>query len=224
MNSKKLTNYKDVNRLNTVEDAIEVKAKHLNNLIEDVESIDNKLNTLEPSTNIITVDTVSERTSGAGVTVDGVKMIDGGIQLVTGVIQKEAIVNLGTAEIIGNTAGTLGHANGVTLVAAPGTDYTLELVSATAFFNGMGVAYTGGADDTVIQLGTIAMTGVVTKANLLGATGDKIVMFKPLSTAALPLTVNTTLNIKSTTAWTQPGEAAGSLQVRVVYRLHPTGF
>lgn len=224
MNSKKLTNYKDVNRLNTVEDTINVKAKHLNNLIEDVESIDNKLNTLEPSTNTITIDTISERTSGAGVIADGVKMIDSGIQLANGVVQKEAVVTLTAAQIVGNTAGTLGHANGVTLVAAPGTDYTLELVSATAFFNGMGVAYTGGADDTVIQLGTVAMTGVVTKANLLGATGDKIVMFKPLSTAALPLTVNTTLNIKSTTAWTQPETAAGTLQVRIVYRLHTTGF
>lgn len=135
-----------------------------------------------------------------------------------------ATKTLTATEIVGTSAGDLGHADGTPLVDAPGTGYTLEFVSAVAIFDGMGVAYTGGGDDTFIQLGQVAMSGVVTKANLLGATGDKLVMFKPLSTAALPLTVNTTLNIKSTTAWTQPGTAAGTLKVITAYRKVPTGL
>lgn len=217
MNSVKLESYTGRNAVKTPADALGVRAVHHNDLLADVATLEGRLDTPQ-------FDTISEETSGAGVTVDGVLLKDGGVQLATGVIQKEAVVTLTADTIVGTSAGDLGHADGVTLVAAPGTDYTLELVSATAFYNGMGVAYTGGGDDTVIQLGQVAMTGVVTKANLLGATGDKIVMFKPLATAALPLTVNTTLNIKSTTAWTQPGTAAGTLEVRVVYRLHATGF
>lgn len=76
MNSKKLTNYNDVNRINTVQDAIEVKAKHLNNLIEDVEVIEAKVNLLEPTAGTSSVDTISERTSGAGVTIDGALIKD----------------------------------------------------------------------------------------------------------------------------------------------------
>jgi len=224
MNSTRLESYTGRNAVKTPADALGVRAVHHNDLLADVAVIDAKVALLEPTAGTTSADTISERTASAGVTVDGVLLKDSGIQLATGVIQKEAVVTLTAATIVGTDAGDLGHADGVTLVEALGTGYTLELVSAVAFFNGMGTAYTGGGDDTVIQLGTVPMTGVVSKANLLGATGDKIVMFKPLAVTALPLTVNTTLNIKSTTAWTQPGAAAGTLEVRIVYRVHSTGF
>lgn len=217
MNSVRLESYTGRNSVKTPADALGVRAVHHNDLLADVTALEGRLDTPQ-------FDTISEETAGAGVTIDSVLLKDGGVQLATGVIQKEAVVTLTAATIVGTAAGTLGHADGVTLVAGAGAGYTLELVSATAFFNGMGTAYTGGGDDTVIQLAQIPMTGVVSKINLLGATGDKIVMFKPLAITALPLTVNTALNIKSTTAWTQPGGAAGTLEVRIVYRLHATGF
>lgn len=134
-------------------------------------------------------------------------------------------VTLTATEIVGTAAGDIGHADGATLVAAPTSDYALELVSAVIIYDFLTQAYTGGADDLVIAIGSAgaALTGVVTKAQLLGAAGDKIVSLYPLSAAANSLTVGTTLSLRGT-AFTQPGTAAGSLRVQISYRICKTGF
>jgi len=135
-------------------------------------------------------------------------------------------VTLTATEIVGTSAGDLGHASGAVLVAGVSSAYAMELVSAVAIYDFSTAAYTGGGNDTTINIGSggAILTGVVTSANLLGAAGDKIVLFKPLSTAALPLSVGTGLSMNSVTAWTQPGTAAGVLRVQVSYRLHTTGL
>lgn len=135
-------------------------------------------------------------------------------------------VTLTATEIVGTSAGDLGHASGAVLVAGVSSAYAMEFVSAVAIYDFATAAYTGGGNDTTINIGSggSPLTGVVTSANLLGAAGDKIVIFNPLSTAALPLSVGTGLSMNSVTAWTQPGTAAGVLRVQVSYRLHTTGL
>lgn len=135
-------------------------------------------------------------------------------------------VTLTATEIVGTSAGDLGHASGAVLVAGVSSAYAMEFVSAVAIYDFATAAYTGGGNDTTINIGGggAVLTGVVTSANLLGAAGDKIVVFNQLSTAALPLSVGTGLSMNSVTAWTQPGTAAGVLRVQVSYRLHTTGL
>ena len=135
-------------------------------------------------------------------------------------------VTLTATEIVGTSAGDLGHASGAVLVAGVSSAYAMEFVSAVAIYDFDTAAYTGGGNDTTINIGSggAALTGVVTSANLLGAAGDKIVVFNQLSTAALPLSVGTGLSMNSVTAWTQPGTAAGVLRVQISYRLHTTGL
>lgn len=146
------------------------------------------------------------------------------VDVVSGIITEERTIS--AAEIVGNSAGDLGHASGVELVAAPGAGYALEFISAIAIYDYATAAYTGGGDDTSIRLGGggAAITGIVTSANLLGAAGDKIVRFDPLAAAALPVTANVAISMVSTTAWTQPGTAAGVLRVQTSYRIHKTGL
>lgn len=146
------------------------------------------------------------------------------LNISTGVITEQATI--AAAAIVGNTAGTLGHASGVTLVAGVSSAYVMEFVSAIAVYDFATAAYTGGGNDTTINIsgGGAAWTGVVTSANLIGAAGDKIVTFQPLAAAALPLSVGTGLSMNSVTAWTQPGTAAGVLRVNTSYRLHKTGL
>lgn len=148
----------------------------------------------------------------------------GAMDVVTGIITEERTIS--AAEIVGTAAGDLGHANGVELVAAAGSGYALEFISAIAIYDYATAAYTGGGDDTSIRLGGggAAITGIVTAANLLGAAGDKIVRFDPLAAAALPVSVGVNISINSTTAWTQPGTAAGILRVQTSYRIHRTGL
>jgi hypothetical protein len=136
------------------------------------------------------------------------------------------LTTLTAATIVGTTAGTLGHASGVNLVAAPSSAYALQFVRAIAIYDYATAAYTGGGNDTSIRLGSggAAITGVVTSANLLGAAGDKIVRFEPLATAALPVSVGVAISINSTTAWTQPGTAAGVCRIYTTYRVITTGL
>jgi len=138
---------------------------------------------------------------------------------------KTVTVTLTASEIVGTAAGDIGHANGATLVAAPSSDYTLEFVSAVAIYDFDTAAYTGGANDLVIAIGSggAAISGVCSTANLLGAAGDKIVYFLPLATAAVPMTVGTGISLRGT-AYTQPGTAAGVLRVKVTYRTITTGL
>lgn len=135
-------------------------------------------------------------------------------------------VTLTATEIVGTSAGDLGHGSGAVLVSGVSSAYAMEFVSAIAIYDFDTAAYTDGGNDTTINIGSggAVLTGVVTSANLLGAAGDKIVVFNQLSTAALPLSVGTGLSMNSVTAWTQPGTAAGVLRVQVSYRLHKTGL
>ena len=148
----------------------------------------------------------------------------GSMNIASGIITEERTIS--ATEIVGTAAGDLGHANGVELVAAAGSGYALEFISAIAIYDFDTAAYTGGGNDTTINLGSggAAITGVVTSANLLGAAGDKIVRFDPLSTAALPVSVGVGISMNSITAWTQPGTAAGVLRVQTSYRIHRTGL
>ena len=135
-------------------------------------------------------------------------------------------VTLTATEIVGTSAGDLGHASGATLVAAPGVGFALQFIQAVLIYDYATAAYTGGGNDTFIQNGAsaIALSTVIASADMLGAAGDKIVQVMPLSASDQALTANTPLTIKSTTAWTQPGTAAGVLRCNVLYRSIATGL
>jgi len=141
----------------------------------------------------------------------------------TGVITEQA--TLTATEIVGTSAGDLGHANGAVLIAGVSSAYVMEFVSAIAIYDFATAAYTGGGNDLVICYsgGGATLSGATSSANLLGAAGDKIVSIYPLTTAGNPLTAGAGISAKST-AWTQPGTAAGVVRFKVSYRLHVTGL
>lgn len=199
---------------------------------EKIKEIIDKINVISPSTLALVGDTISENTAGAGVTVDGVLLKDnkvtasGGISKGTANVTEFTVLTTLTAtEIVGTAAGDIGHASGATLVAAPTSDYTLEFVSAVAIYDYSTAAYTGGANDLVVAIGSggAAISGVCSTANLLGAAGDKIVYFVPLATAAVPMSVGTGISLRGT-AYTNPGTAAGVLRVYTTYRVITTGL
>jgi len=134
-----------------------------------------------------------------------------------------AEVTLTAAEIVGSDAGDIGHTAGAVLVAAPGADSILEFVSAVLIYDFDTAAYTGGGDDLVIRQGTTSVSAAIAAADLLGDTADDIAYVNALSAADIKLTANSTLNLNST-AWTQPGTAAGVLRVKVAYRVHTAGL
>lgn len=130
-----------------------------------------------------------------------------------------AKVTLTADKIVGTGAGCIGHADGAVLVAAPGDGKCLEFVSAVLSYTFGTAAYTGGGDDLVIRQGTTAMTAPIAKADLLADTEDDIAYVNALSAADIKVTANSTLNLKGT-ALTQPGTAAGTLDVFITYRVH----
>lgn len=202
-----------------------VYSKQFNELVDVVNDLSGADGTLQ-------ADTISEETSGTGVTVDGVLLKDNKVTASGGISQGTAnvteftvLTTLTATEIVGTAAGDIGHANGATLVAAPSSDYTLEFVSAIAIYDYSTAAYTGGANDLVVAIGSggAAISGVCSTANLLGAAGDKIVYFVPLATAAVPMSVGTAISLRGT-AYTNPGTAAGVLRVYTTYRIITTGL
>jgi hypothetical protein len=134
-------------------------------------------------------------------------------------VLQTATVELTADEIVGTDAGDIGHASGAELVAAPGEGKVLEFVSAVLIYTHDTADYTGGGDDNVVQLGTTAVSPAIAGADLLEASGDKIAQVTALGDADVALAANTALNFHGT-ALTQPGTAAGTLSVRITYRVH----
>lgn len=134
-----------------------------------------------------------------------------------------AEVAITSANITATTAGALGHANGVVLVAGQ-TGKVIELVSATLIYDYAGAGYATGGNITINQTGGSAVTGVVSAANSLGANSDKIVVFSPLAATATAYTKNLGLNLVAATAFTNGGSATGVVRVKVAYRVHTHGL
>lgn len=179
--------------------------------------------------NGVTTDTITEKTAATGVTIDGVLLKDGlvaatalGNAANTGQVLT-VVTTLTATEIVGTSAGDIGHASGATLVAAPGAGFVLELISALFVYDFATAAYTGGAGDAVIAYESgAAATSAITAANLLTAAGDKLLTLRPIATEVVPV-ANKALSLRGT-AYTNPGTAAGVLRCHVTYRIHTTAL
>lgn len=159
-------------------------------------------------------------------TVTGVLSANGGVSSTSTVLEITTIATLTATEIVGTDAGDVGHADGAILVAAPGTGYALEFVSAFLVYDYGVATYTGGADDAVIQVGVtgtqVAVTGAITGASLLEAAADAMLRLGSTATE-LVYADNGVISLHGT-ALTQPGTAAGVLRVHITYRRHTTGL
>ena len=141
---------------------------------------------------------------------------------VTGAIQYAEIA-IPAADIVNTAAGKFGHAAGQILVAGQ-TGKVVELLSAVLIYDYAGAGYGSGGNITVnISGGGAALTGLVSAANALGATADKVVLFVPLSTAGIAMVAGSGLNLVASAAFTA-GSATGVCRVKVAYRVHTTGL
>ncbi|MBA7700398.1 hypothetical protein ES703_109112 [subsurface metagenome] len=139
------------------------------------------------------------------------------------------LTTLTATEIVGNDEGDIGHVDGAILVAAPSSGYILQYIDALLIYDYDIVAYTGGSNDIVIQLGSsgtqLAVTKAIAKSFLLGASGDKIYSpYKEYSgQVGLPVPTGAAISIAGT-AFAQPGTAAGVLRCYVTYNIIKTGL
>lgn len=139
-------------------------------------------------------------------------------ELAGGDIRTE-VVEIASDAITGTDAGELGHADGVELVAAPGSGKVIELISAVLSYVYDTAAYTDGGNTTINWVGGAAITGLVSAANGIGASADKIVGFQPLAAAGNAMVEDSAINLEAASAFTQPGTAAGTIKVIVTYRI-----
>ena len=128
-----------------------------------------------------------------------------------------------SANITATTAGALGHANGYELVKAPGANKVVQFVSAVLAMEFDTAAYTAGGNTTInIGSGGAALSGLVSNANFIQASADKVIEFVPLAATFNTLTENKGINLVSASAPTNPGTAAGEIHYRVIYRVLTT--
>jgi len=219
MNSNRITDQNHAVELGGGVNGAIVRAKFYNELKADWDAAN-------PSDGVLTVNTVNEKATGGGVTIEGIQLIDDGISPTANVMQKTVLTTLTADTIVGTSAGDVGHADGAILVAAPGAGYTLEFVSAFLVYDYATDAYTGGADDAVIQVGVtgtqVAVTSAITGASLLEAAADKMLRLGSTATELVHAD-NGAISLYGT-ALTQPGTAAGVLRCYVTYNVITTGL
>ena len=130
--SLKITAGNFVKKFYNLVDRLPVYAFHYNRLKDDYDL-------LEPTAGEISADTISERTSGSGVTIDGVLMKDGNVLASDGMLASAPLIN-GTKptdtivffEDFIDTASTKAAGNGKFAVAADNTAwFVTEVDSAT---------------------------------------------------------------------------------------------
>lgn len=186
------------------------------------------------STSDITVNTDKFTVSGADgntvidgtVDIAGLSTLAGGLSITANVTQFTTLTTLTVTEIVGTSAGDVGHVDGAILVAAPGTGFAHQFVSIFFVYDHDTADYGGGGDDVAVQVGVnstqVTVTGAVTGANLLEASGDKMLGLGSTATE-LVFADNGIISLFGT-ALTDPGTAVGVLRCYVTYNVITTGL
>jgi hypothetical protein len=142
----------------------------------------------------------------------------GGSALTDPQVVQLATVSLSAADLIDTASGKLSHANGLIVVPAAPTGYVNVLHRAIVSYTFATAAFTGGGNTTFnIGAGGAALTGLIATTTLWQNAASIIQEFVPLSTVAFPITKETSINLKTASAITNPGTAAGSAKVYVWY-------
>lgn len=135
---------------------------------------------------------------------------------------KLAINTLTAADMIATGAGQLSHANGLTMVAAAPTGYVNVWHRTIVSYTFATAAFTGGGNTTVnIGGGGAALSGLIATTTLWQNASSIIQEFVPLSTVAFPITKETAISLKTASAITNPGTAAGSCKIYTWYSQVP---
>lgn len=128
------------------------------------------------------------------------------------------LVSLAPADIIATGAGQLSSANGLTIVPAAPTGFVNVWHRTIVSYTFVTAAYTGGGNTVVaIGAGGATLSGLIATTTLWQNASSIIQEFVPLSTVAFPITTATALSLKTASAVTNPGTAAGTVKVYTWY-------
>lgn len=135
----------------------------------------------------------------------------------------QASGTISSANITGTSAGQLGHANGVVLVAAGGAAILNQVVYAIVTNTFATAAYGGGGATTIKLNGSgVQLTNSAPGATIITNAATATVELTPPGTStwttANVYTLNNSLNLVSASAPTQPGTAAGIITWKIGYR------
>lgn len=137
----------------------------------------------------------------------------------SGAAAEVVTMSLTPAQIIATTAGSLSHAQGLIVVPAAPTGFVNVFERAIVSYTFSVAAYTGGGNTTFnIGAGGAAITGLIATTTLWQNASSIIQMFVPLSTVAVPITKETSINLVTASAITNPGTAAGTAKIVVWYK------
>lgn len=174
------------------------------------------LNAVFTSATAMKVDTISESTSTAGVTVDGILLKDGGIALTPN-------VTLYTKEVALTSANLLAmNATPITVVAAPSADYVVDFVSAV-LINDDATDYTAGGAITINYGSAGAAVSTTLAATFLTGNGDKVWNLQKLNAAGgytMPVGVGLTITNASQAFAT----GTGVCRLQITYTVNKTSL
>lgn len=191
-------------------DSKHVEVRDYNKLKEDFDD-------LRPSDTGLTGDTISEVTSAAGVTIDGVRLKDSGISTgTTKVVTRTTEVLLSAANL------QAMYTTPVELVAAPGAGYVLAFERAVLIYDDGGTDYAGGGVITINYASGAAQSSNLA-ATFLTGNGDKVFNLEKLNAAGgLSMLVNTALVITNASGAFTTG--VGVCRCYITYSIYETGF
>jgi hypothetical protein len=128
---------------------------------------------------------------------------------------QSSTVTLTPDTIVGNSAGDIGHADGVELVAAVASKIILPVAVVINYTHGV-AAYTDGGNITAGYKDGSSATGAIAALASFAAAASSVHCSVPTSGSAL---VNKALVLRSAAAFTNPGTATGTAAVKTYYRL-----
>ena len=130
-----------------------------------------------------------------------------------------SIVPITAAAMIDTTAAIgMSSTNGLTIVPAAPTGYVNVWHRTIVSYTFATAAYTGGGNNTVnIGAGGAALSGLIATTTLWQNASSIIQVFVPLSVVAAPMTTAAAISLKTASAITNPGTAAGTAKVYTWY-------
>lgn len=168
-------------------------------------------------------DIVSESTSAAGVTVDGVLLKDSKVTASGGISKGSVNITEFTTEVALTAANLIAmYTTPIVVVAAPTSDYALDFVGAVLIYDSTATAFTSGGAITIGYAGAAAVSTTLAATFLTGA-GDKVWNLQKLNGATgYSMPVGTALAITNATGVFATG--TGVCRLQITYRVHTTGL
>jgi hypothetical protein len=144
-----------------------------------------------------------------------------GFPQLSGQVIAQTVTNISSADITGTGAGQLSSAGGVPISIVPGANNYVELISCLISYHFLTANYNNaGGGNMRVSMSGVAQSPNISVVGFTAGPSNPVIANSLFSAAWTGIVPNLSLNLISTTVFTNPGTAAGTFTIYCNYRIY----